>query len=240
MSAQDNYGIRPDYVPHAANATMPRDDGSASAYWSSRMIRMANHYQYHVYRCGGELARQHGLKSALDIGCGPAFKLAEFVAPVCDRLVGLDEPGIVQYCRAHFKVGQFLAYNIEIDSFPLDEKFDLVISADVIEHLTDPDKLLDGIRRAATPESYIVISTPERDILRGAECLISPKAAHVREWNFDELERYLTSRGFRVLEHRLVPPMRFNLSKEFFRQWYGQFRAGRPMESCQMAVCRVE
>ena len=108
----------------------------------------------------------------------------------------------------------------------------------MIEHLVDPDKLLIAIHTATGPESLILISTPERDRLRGKDCLSSPKAAHVREWNFAEFAAYLKSRGLTILEHRLVPPLSFNGSREFFTQWYSQFRAGRPFDTCQMAICK--
>ena len=236
MSARDNFAIRPDYTAHAVNATVPAE--RQTEYWSPRMIHMANYYQHHVYLRAGQLARRHGLKSALDIGCGPAFKLETLIAPVCKRVVGLDEQGIVDYCKERFSFAEFFPYNIETEPFPLAETFDLVICSDVIEHLVNPDKLLADIRAATTDKSIIVLSTPDRDTLRGQGCLLSPKSVHVREWNFEEFANYLASRGFAVLEHKLLPPMKFNWSKEYARQWYAQFRAGRRFESCQMIACK--
>ena len=174
----------------------------------------------------------------LDIGCGPALKLQSLIAPLCNDIVGLDDQRIVEYCRQHFDFGQFIACDIEHDPFPVQRTFDLIICADVIEHLVDPDKLLDAIRAAATPDSWIVLSTPDRDILRGKGCLRSPKRMHVREWTSAEFAIYLTSRSFVIHEHTLLPPIKFYWSTEYFQQRFLQLRAGRSFASCQMVVCK--
>ena len=236
MAASDNYCIHPEYVSQTVNCTLAWETGVV--YWTPRLIHMAKFFQYHVYMRGKELVKRHGLKSVLDIGCGPALKLVDLFSPVCNNIVGLDSKDIVYYCREHYNLGRFLPLDIERDDFPLQETFDLVISSDVIEHLVDPDKLLDAIHRASNAQTFILLSTPDRDTLRGKGCLQSPKAVHVREWNFREFVEYLRSRGFTILEHRLVPPLSFNWSREYFGQWYAQFRARRSFNSCQLVVCR--
>lgn len=233
----DNYGIRPDYVALKANRTVDAEAGIL--YWSPHQMQMASHYQYHVYVAARDLMLRHSLKTVLDIGCGPALKLAELIAPSRPtKIVGLDEPNVIAYSQRHLPAGQFTAYDIEREPFPLHETFDLIISSDVIEHLVDPDKLLNAIKLAATASSWIVLSTPDRDTLRGKDCLQSPKAVHVREWNQQEFAAYLTSRGLEVVEQRLLPPLRLNLSRDYFNQWVAQFRAGRPFNTCQMVICR--
>jgi len=199
---------------------------------------MAHFYQYHVYLRGRALIQQHTLQSVLDIGCGPAFKLETLIAPVCQDIVGLDEPGIIDYCQSRFGFARFISYDIERAPFPLDRTFDLIICSDVIEHLVNPDKLLADIRSASTDKSLILLSTPERDELRGKGCMYSPKAMHVREWNYDEFAAYLASRGFLIEEHTLVPPLKFNWSRELFELWFSQLRTRRNFASCQMVVCK--
>jgi 2-polyprenyl-3-methyl-5-hydroxy-6-metoxy-1,4-benzoquinol methylase len=233
----DNYGIRADYVAHTANRTVDSDAGIL--YWSPYQIKMASHYQYHVYQAAQALMRRESLRTVLDIGCGPALKLAELIVPAQPaKIVGLDEPNVMLFARSHVPTATFMPYDIEREQFPLQETFDLIISSDVIEHLVNPDKLLNDIRQASTPTSWIVLSTPERDALRGRNSLSSPKAVHVREWNKEEFAAYLTSRGFTVIEQRLLPPLRFNWTRAYFRQWLGQLQAGRPFNTCQMIICK--
>jgi len=234
MMVEDIYCIRSDYISQVTNQTVAPE----SAYWTPAMIRKAAYYQHDVYWRGRELIVKHGLGSVLDIGCGPALKLQSLIAPLCNDIVGLDDQRIVEYCRQHFDFGQFIACDIEHDPFPVQRTFDLIICADVIEHLVDPDKLLDAIRAAATPDSWIVLSTPDRDILRGKGCLRSPKRMHVREWTSAEFAIYLTSRSFVIHEHTLLPPIKFYWSTEYFQQRFLQLRAGRSFASCQMVVCK--
>jgi SAM-dependent methyltransferase len=84
-------------------------------------------------------------------------------------------------------------------------RFDLIICADVIEHLVDPDVVLRWIRLFSKPTSRIVLSTPERDLRRGRRSLGPPEnLGHVREWNSREFCAYLDSRGFDILQHEIV------------------------------------
>jgi hypothetical protein len=67
---------------------------------------------------------------------------------------------------------------------------ELVICADVIEHLEDPNELLQFIKR--TQASRVVISTPERDLLNlGTHDGPPRNMHHVREWNGDEFCAYI-------------------------------------------------
>lgn len=232
----DHYGISPTYAARDANITVADEID----YWSPHTIRMARYYQYHVYQHARLLIDRYRLTSVLDIGCGPALKLTEIVAPVCRDITGLDDERIIRFCRETAQAGEYVSFDIERQPLPLERRFDLILSADVIEHLVDPDKLLTAIKQAAHRGSYIVLSTPERGALRGPSCAGSPKAVHVREWAFDEFARYLRSRGFKIVEHRVLPAMKFHFSRDYFRQWWWQARSGRGFNTCQMAVCQIQ
>ena len=82
---------------------------------------------------------------------------------------------------------------------PTSLQADLIIAADVIEHLSDPDELLSYL--ANIKLKYVILSTPDRNLLRAGTHNGPPRnPAHVREWNFSEFEAYVASR-FHVLEH---------------------------------------
>lgn len=77
--------------------------------------------------------------------------------------------------------------------------FDVIVCADVIEHMDNPDVLLEIIRRHSNNSSTIVISTPERDNIRGLDHFgPPPNPTHVREWNQGELVGYFKKQGFKV------------------------------------------
>ncbi len=66
----------------------------------------------------------------------------------------------------------------------------MVVCADVIEHLPNPDDLLDFI--SDINFKILVISTPERDAVAGRNDFGPPEnTAHYREWNAVEFKNYL-------------------------------------------------
>jgi hypothetical protein len=82
----------------------------------------------------------------------------------------------------------------------------MVIASDIIEHLENPDDLMSYIRKLRP--RYIVISTPDRNLMRYPESHHGPpmNTAHIREWSFAELRAYV-DQFFAVKEH-LFPTRR--------------------------------
>ena len=235
---ENNFFLPSDYrISSQINVTASQNE----QYWSPANIRMSSFYQYHVYLRAKSLIIENGLQSAVDIGCGPALKLEKLIAPVCRDVVGLDHPNIIERCKQRFgfaKFIQFIPYDIEKDAIPLNRTFDLVICVDVIEHLINPGQLLDAIRSVSNDRTFIILFTPDRDTLRGKVCLHSPNAAHIREWSMEEFSCYVSSRGLSILEHRLVPQMKLNLTREYFRETTRQLLSLRSPFSCQMVICK--
>jgi len=168
-------------------------------------IENSTRYQADVYRRAGELARDLRARTVLDIGCGLATKLVEQVAPHCDEVTGMDLQDIIQMCRRRYAVGHWIAGDVEDPAFVLPGQYDLIICADVIEHVRDPDRVLDLMRTASHDATEVVLSTPERDRRRGEDDMGPPANwSHVREWNAAEFCAFLESRAFSVRESAIV------------------------------------
>ena len=166
-------------------------------------------FQYAVYEEARDLITRYCLTSVLDIGCGMAMKLAELIQPVCSDITGIDEPGTIAQCKQIHRFGRWYADDLENPTLNLNRDFDLIISADVIEHLVFPDQLLYLVRKHASNDTWIVLSTPERDIARGAGDMgPSPNNSHAREWNASEFRSYVEDRGFHVVEQFCCPTLR--------------------------------
>lgn len=229
------YFLRPDYRVAFPDVPRPALD---TPYWSEGRIEMSAYYQASVYRRAADFAREDGIRDLLDIGCGPGVKLMGILDPLVGNAVGIDDRHAVEVCSRLHPNGTFYADDFDSPKLDLGRAFDLIICADVIEHVIDPDMLLDYIRRHATEATQIFISTPERNRLRGQHCVQSPKSEHIREWNKEEFRGYLEHRGFRVMEHSIRPKMRFH-----FREWRKMMM--RPLSfysalmCCQMARCRI-
>jgi SAM-dependent methyltransferase len=177
--------------------------GKAIPYFDSP--EAASIYQHSVYTFARDLMVEHGLLSLLDIGCGTGVKLAEIIHPVCQDITGIDGKHCIDICKQQHSFGRWLTDDIENPTLSPEKTFDLIISSDVVEHLINPDFLLAYIKRYANENTWIVISTPERDMVRGKRHFgPAPNRAHVREWNMAEFYRYIDSNGFEILDHFLT------------------------------------
>lgn len=231
----DMYSIKPGYVTQEANHTITTDE---APYWTKNRIRMSKYYQYAVYQYARQLILQQDIKSVIDVGCGVGTKLFELIAPLCTNLTGVDHPEAIRHCENH-RLGRFFVDNLETPNFSLYTTYGLVICADVIEHLLDPDPLIELIKCISTKDTWIVISTPERDKLRGTDCMRSPKREHVREWNTQEFRAYLESHNLNIVSQSTVLHVKPNLIDRTIRnEYWDLLKNGRGLRTQQLIVAK--
>ncbi len=232
----DRYFIKRGY--RATDAPKSLDSAGSAAYWNESRIAASASFQYYVYALSRDLIRKHGYKSVLDVGCGPPTKLMKLIEPVCSDIVLIDQPSSTDLVRERAPSADFIPTNLEEIDLDLGRRFDLVVCADVVEHLLDPDPCVEFVRRHLAESGRAIFSTPERDNLRGPECMSSPHPEHVREWTRAEFADYLRSRGFQIERHPCFPmqrthPLGFAASRALSR-----FFRRKAWASCQVAVCR--
>ncbi|MDO6746275.1 class I SAM-dependent methyltransferase [Gilvimarinus sp. 1_MG-2023] len=189
----NNYFLKADYRSHK----IPRQYNDTE--------EDALTYQLEVYQYAAKIAQQFECQSVLDIGCGYALKLAKYLQPQCPKIVGIDQDHAINYCKSNHGFGDWIVDDLESPATTFEQSFDLIISADVIEHLIDPDSLLNFIRSSASVNTKIILSTPERDLRRGAESMGPPgNPAHIREWNKPEFAAYLKNRNLQIYDHQIM------------------------------------
>lgn len=151
-------------------------------------------WQREVYRFAREVYDEKHLRKVSDVGCGSAFKLLRYFGN-CD-IVGFDVKATCEWLTKKYPGHSW----IELDfKKPPPLQTDLVIAADVIEHLLYPEELLSYIL-ALTPQ-YVIFSTPDRNLLNAGTHNGPPiNPAHIREWSYAEFQAFIGSR-FRILEH---------------------------------------
>jgi SAM-dependent methyltransferase len=229
-----DYFIKPGYRPNLVQATL--DPSPSPSYWNATRIAEAMSWQHDVYAMAMRRIAA-GASSLLDVGCGPPRKLAAMLPRTPVRVHLVDQPNTAPLARELLPAATFTAADLERIHLDLGERFALVLCADVLEHLLDPDPCLGFMQRHLAADGTLIVSTPERDVLRGRDCDHSPHPQHVREWNRAEFRAYLESRGLRVHEQRLLPQRR---TPALRRAWGAlRHRCGRPPSwySCQVAVC---
>jgi len=165
-------------IPSAESLCLPpgyRQQGSLEThdkfnnepYWNTERIAASGFYQHHVYKWAADLMGRNNISSVLDIGCGPGTKLARMIRPVCQDILGVDLESSVTVARGLHPDLLFEPIDLDHPGVLGDRTFDLIICADVIEHLADPRVLLENIRSTCHTDSRVLLSTPDRDRTRG-------------------------------------------------------------------------
>ena len=150
--------------------------------------------QAEVYQFAREVCDREKLSTVVDIGCGSGFKLVKYFGDL--STVGIDLPETCSWLRKRYPTSTWKEAGSALN---LGYQVDLVISSDVIEHMVNPDELLDTIDRLRP--RYAVLSTPDRNLLRFGTHNGPPlNPAHMREWSFAEFQTYIGNR-FDLLEH---------------------------------------
>ncbi len=159
-------------------------------------------WQLEVYQYAAALMHENGMRSVIDVGCGSAYKLVKYLGQY--ETLGLDVAPTVKWLRARHPDRRWL----ECD-FHMHEEMaaDLVVCADVVEHLPDPDVLLQFIK--GMEFRLCVLSTPARNLMY--RCWerkywgppVNPH--HIREWTRREFRSYV-SRYLRVVNHFISNP----------------------------------
>lgn len=194
---------------------------------------MSKLYQVPVYLQVQRFLKTNPQCSVLELGSGTGYKLNKYIRPFALEVTGADQAVCTDFAKAKFPGIHWIEFDLEgpTKKFGLKEA-DVIISADVIEHLVDPDKLLALCTANAHKQTRIFLSTPERDLVRGKKHHgPPPNQLHIREWNFDEFAAYLKSNGL-IVEKHVVMPDRKRTLKDIIR--------GNPTQrTCQLAICRV-
>ncbi|RKE74163.1 methyltransferase domain-containing protein [Pseudorhodoplanes sinuspersici] len=154
-------------------------------------------YQPDAYALAAFLGARYGAKTIIDIGCGSALNL---MAMTGFKTIGVDGGANLAFCRQTFPTATWIEADLETAlNLRLEEseiKQSVVICADVIEHLVDPRNLLAGLLKISRLTKAIIITTPERDRVRGPNDMGPPAdPAHAREWSRQEFEALLSAAG---------------------------------------------
>ena len=157
-------------------------------------------WQLEVYLHALGLMKKYNYNSVADIGCGSGYKLATYLGEY--ETIGLELPENIERLRKKYPDKIWEVSNFSVKS---NINTDVVICSDVIEHLVDPDELLDYIKSMSY--KYLVLSTPDRELVYepGQQGWDGPprNLAHVREWNYGEFGDYI-SRHFNIVDQRVT------------------------------------
>ncbi|MFH0992628.1 MAG: methyltransferase domain-containing protein [bacterium] len=144
---------------------------------------------YHRYAFAEQFVKG---KRVLDIACGEGYGAAH-IAPFVEMVVGIDKDAqTIERANDRYQSIQNLKFIVgDCESFSMDEKFDIVLSFETIEHLDLPSlKLfLQNVRQILHENGSLVISTPERDEYN--KYRTAPNEYHQHEFTREEFQSLL-------------------------------------------------
>ena len=155
---------------------------------------LTDEYQKEVYELARLYADKYNYTNILDIGCGSGYKLLHQFPD--SNTIGAEVKPTYDFLIKTYPHRKW-ADIMQPGSLPA--QTDIIICADVIEHIIDPDQLINTIK--AIDFKLLFISTPER-ILTTGKYHYGPayNECHVREWSAAEFHAYI-SEHFNVLKH---------------------------------------
>lgn len=141
-------------------------------------------WQPHVYDIAVQFARKFNCSEIIDFGCGNAHKLSSYFKEF--KITGVDYGENINFCKKNYPNGTWIEHDLEQ---PLELKTDgnaVIICADIIEHLKNPNILLVQTLKKLKYK-VLLLSTPNRRLSNAGP----PQKEHIREWNICELRDYL-------------------------------------------------
>lgn len=154
-------------------------------------------YQYEVYNLAAHLALSTESKRILDVGCGSGEKLVILADQGFDT-IGVDFGPNIMKCKDIYPKLKWMEWDLskpdEIQISLDDISDSIVITADVIEHLLQPEYLVTLLKRGTTA---VVLSTVDRDVHSELSKYGPPSnPTHIREWTLWELTSFLSDKDF--------------------------------------------
>lgn len=165
-------------------------------------VREMAYEHWHRYAWAAELVEG---RDVLDAACGEGYG-SHLLAARARSVTGLDiGEEAVAHARERYRRDNLRFEQGDATRLPYeDDRFDVVISFETLEHLEHQETLLAEFRRVLRPEGFLVISSPDRKTYSDETGYDNP--FHVRELYRDEFEALIASAfpAFRLYGQKLM------------------------------------
>lgn len=150
----------------------------------------------------------------LDYGCGVGT-LAFYLASTKNNITGIDiSPMSIKLCNRSARemgLGERIRFIINTDFWRklknINNKFDLVICSEVIEHVRNDTKLLEKLSGVLNKKGYVLLTVPSKNapLFRiGFAKSFDRKVGHLRRYDSSQLTQKLKNMNLRIVKVRKV------------------------------------
>lgn len=150
-------------------------------------------------------------QNVLDVGCASGW-LAARIAKILPQasVTGVDvSPKMIDYAKVVHPDINFVQADAQKLPFPK-ESFDLIVCTETLEHVVDPSKVLNEIKRCLADDGIVVISMDSGSPLFKFIWFFWLKTkgrvwryAHLHQFNRSELKKLLRKTGFKIEEQKV-------------------------------------
>lgn len=128
-------------------------------------------------------------KKVLDYGCGSGYG-TKMLSENAESVIGVD----ISKEAIDFAQNNYSSPNLEFKTIPeiSDEKFDVITSFQVIEHVPNDNKYVEDLKKLLNPGGHLLISTPDKT---------NRLFNHIQQpWNIFHLKEYTAGSLQRLLQ----------------------------------------
>lgn len=156
-----------------------------------------------------------GEKNILDIGCGSGL-LGKTIKAVNNQAVvyGIDY-GEAAAMQASQVLDRYDAVDLDAGTLPAyNRAFDLIIIADVLEHLKRPDALLGSLHSMLAQDGHVLISVPNIAHFRMRKALLAGRfrytdtgildRTHLKFFTYETLSEMVSHCGFSIIGEKYI------------------------------------
>jgi SAM-dependent methyltransferase len=162
------------------------------------------------HQTAAELAFKTDITLVLDAGCGEGFAMRDIFSGFSGRVVGADLNGAAVSVARESNIHHFFLRS-DVTKLPFPEDtFDLVMSLEVLEHISHPEACLRELIRVS--RKWLLLSVPHEPFFSGANILriknlrhFGNDPGHVNHWSARAFARFLKPHC-RLINSRLSFP----------------------------------
>lgn len=148
------------------------------------------------------------------------------LSQITNELVGIDylKSAVIEVKEEFGFEGYFVDVQ-NLDELNLDKKFDVILCGELIEHLTNPGIMLEGIKRFMHKDSILILTTPNcfakeyRKLFKKEPEINWVNSEHVAWFSFFTLSNMLKAYGY--IEVKFDYYFGFNKKCDYFLQGNG-------------------
>ena len=149
-------------------------------------------------------------KIVMDVGCGEGYG-SYYLSSFAKQVVGIDyDKEIINYAKNKYQKDNLSFYVLEAESLgSLNNKFDIICSFQVIEHMRNTKLFLENIKNLLNDNGILICSTPNK-LDASPHSSVPVNKFHVKEYLYDEFKELLGSYFRKIDIYGLKRGKRFN------------------------------